>query len=168
MFDLKPLSKEAVPAALAKAERYRLINQPEQAESICEDVLEAAPRNRDAVVMLILSLTDQFAHHEAGLVGRAQALVEQLDTEYERLYYAGLIAERRARALVERGGPGSALPAGDWLHKAFEWFERAEAVRPAGNDDVLLRWNACVRLVERYPHLIATENEPSGQPIMLE
>jgi len=39
MFDLKPLSKNAIPAALAKAERYRLLNEPMQAASICEDVL---------------------------------------------------------------------------------------------------------------------------------
>src|SRR6186997_1673006 len=38
VFELKPLSASAIPSALAKAERYRLINEPEQSESICEDI----------------------------------------------------------------------------------------------------------------------------------
>ena len=39
MFELKPLSREAIPAALEKAMRYRLLNEPGAAESICHDVL---------------------------------------------------------------------------------------------------------------------------------
>lgn len=168
MFALKPLSNEAIPTALAKAERYRLLNEPEQAESICEDVLAADPANRDAIVMLLLAVTDQFPHHEGALVARANALVERLDGDYERAYYAGLVAERRARALLTRGGPGSTLTAGDWLRDAMRCFERAEAVRPAGNDDARLRWNACVRLTRRHPHLAAAPDEERGQPLMLE
>ena len=34
MFDLKPISSAGVSAALAKADRYRLINDPSSAESI--------------------------------------------------------------------------------------------------------------------------------------
>ena len=52
MFDLKPLSKDAIPAALAKAERYRLLNESEMAQSICEDVLATEPENRQAVVTM--------------------------------------------------------------------------------------------------------------------
>jgi hypothetical protein len=168
MFALKPLSIEAIATALAKAERYRLLNEPEQAESICEDVLAADPGNRDAIVMLLLAVTDQFPHHEGALVGRAQALVDRLEGEYERAYYAGLVAERRARALLARGGPGATLTAGDWLRDAMQCFERAEAVRPAGNDDARLRWNACVRLTLRHPHLLASADEGSSHPVMLE
>ena len=54
MFELKPLSKNAIPAALAKAERYRLLNEPMQAASICEDVLRVEPDNAAARVALIL------------------------------------------------------------------------------------------------------------------
>ena len=124
-------------------------------------------RNREALVMLLLSVTDQFPSHEGALVARAQSLVERLDGEYERAYYTGLVAERRARALVGHGGPGATLSAGDWLRDAMRHFERAEAIRPAGNDDARLRWNACARLVMRHPHLGA----PAGdeyQPLMLE
>ena len=52
VFNLKPLSRDAVPAALIKAERYRLLNEPGEAESICLDILQVDPANRDATVML--------------------------------------------------------------------------------------------------------------------
>ncbi len=168
MYALKPLSPAAIPAALAKAERYRLLNEPEQAESICEDVLAAEPDNSEALRMLLLALTDQFPHQESTVVGRAQGLVAQLSSDYDRAYYSGLVAERRARALLERRGPGSALPAGDWLRDAMRWFERADSIRPADNDEARLRWNACVRLAERHPHLVATADEGRTQPLMLE
>src|SRR4051812_7969768 len=61
MFELKSLTREAVPAALEKAHRYRLLNEPEQAESICHDVLRIDPDNQEALTTLILALTDRFA-----------------------------------------------------------------------------------------------------------
>jgi len=45
-FELKTLSPESVPRALAKAERYRLLNEPVEAESICLDVLAVDPQSR--------------------------------------------------------------------------------------------------------------------------
>jgi len=102
-----------------------------------------------------------------GSVSRAQELVARLPSEYERAYFAGLVAERRARALLTRGGPGRALPAGDLLREAMRSFARAEAVKPADNDDALLRWNACVRLFERHPELAEIDEERTA-PLMLE
>ncbi len=167
MFTLKPLSASAIPAALAKAEKYRLLNEPAQAESICEDVLAAEPGNSQALVMLILAFTDRFPHHDGKVVSRARELASQLSTEYDRAYYGGIVAERRARALIEHGGPGRALPAGDWLREAMHLFERAEAVRPHGNDDALLRWNACARMFNQHQEL-APQDEGRGTPLMLE
>lgn len=167
MFELKRLSTSAIPAALAKAERYRLLNEPEEAQSICEDVLAADPANFDAVRTFILALTDSFPHHDGRNVSRAQELVAQLPSEYERAYFAGLVAERRARALLARNGPGRALTAGDFVREAMRQFERAEAVKPTDNDDALLRWNACARLFARYPEL-AVIDEQRTAPVMLE
>ena len=167
MLELKRLSTAAIPAALAKAERYRLLNEPEEAQSICEDVLSADPANFDAVRTLILALTDTFPNHELGTISRAQELVAKLPSEYERAYFAGLVAERRARALLVRTGPGRALPAGDLLREAMKAFERAEAVKPVDNDDALLRWNACARLFQRYPELTVVDEERTT-PVMLE
>lgn len=167
MFELKRLSTAAIPAALAKAERYRLLNEPEEAQSICEDVLTTDPANFEAVRMLILALTDSFPNHDPCNVSRAQELVARLPSEYERAYFGGLVSERRARALLKRGGPGRALPAGDLLREAMQAFARAEAVKPADNDDALLRWNACARLFERHPEL-AEIDEQRTAPVMLE
>jgi hypothetical protein len=167
MFDLKRLSTSAIPSALAKAERYRLLNEPDEAQSICEDVLHADPSNADAVRILILALTDSFPHQDGKTVRRAQDLVALLPSEYERAYFGGLVAERRARALLGKGGPGRSLPAGDWLREAMRAFERAEGVKPADNDDALLRWNACVRLFQRHPELLAIDEERTA-PVMLE
>ena len=103
MFDLKPLSKDAIESALAKAERYRLLNEPDEAESICLDVLDVDPDNQAATVMLLLALSDQFGE-ASGAALRAQELARGLQNEYERWYYSGLVAERRARAHLKRGG----------------------------------------------------------------
>jgi hypothetical protein len=164
MFMLKPISPEAVPAALEKAERYRLLNEPEEAESICLDVLAVDPANQKALVMLLLALTDQFRTDHGHCVRQALEVLPRLAGEYERHYYAGIIWERRANARLAQGGPGSGGVAFEWLRKATDCYERAEARRPPGNDDALLRWNTCVRLVER--HQLAPEAEEQFQPAL--
>ena len=165
MFPLKPLTLSAVPAALAKAERYRLLNEPEQCQSICEDVLRADPANHAATVMLILAITDCFPHNTHA-APQAMELAMALDAEYERHYYSGLVAERRARALLSHGGMGrrGATP---WLHQAMVEYDRADALRPPDNDDARLRWNACARVFNEHPDLLAEDDQPNA-PLMLE
>ena len=164
---LKPLSKDAIPSALAKAERYRLLNEPGEAESICLDVLAVDPQNQAARVMLILALTDQFADPRASALARAREALADVQGTYEREYYAGIICERRARAQLTYGGHGSAQAAREWLKEALAHFDRAERHRPAGNDDAILRWNACVRLLERYADVSDLEDDQAGM-MMLE
>ncbi len=144
-FQLKSLSKDAIPGALEKAERYRLLNEPGAAESICLDVLRVEPDNQAALVMLLLSITDQFDKGLAEYVTRARDVLPRLNGEYERAYFAGLVCERRAKAQMKRGGMGAGRVAYEWFREAMEWYEKAEAIRPPGNDDALLRWNSCVR-----------------------
>jgi hypothetical protein len=166
MLELKRLSKDAVPSALAKAERYRLLNEPAMAESICLDILAVEPDNQTALTMLILAITDQFGHDGTGRHAvRAQELVPRLDDEYSRVYYGGIIKERRARALVD-SGPASAVR--DWLVEALRDFERAMSLRPTGNDDAVLRWNACARTLERLPPDTRVAREPAETAILSE
>jgi len=150
MFQLKSLSHEGIAAALDKAERYRLLNEPRQAESICLDVLEIDPENQKALVVLLLAITDQFGQRDPDEVRQARELLPRLRDEYERTYYAGIIFERQARAILKRGTPGGGSPAYDWFRNAMDLFEQAEAIRPPGNDDALLRWNTCARTIMRY------------------
>ena len=152
MFELKPLHPDAVTAALARAERYRLLNEPNDAESICLDILAIDPGHQAARIMLLLALTDQF-HEAAGAHGQAREALAGLTSEYDRAYYAGIIAERRAKAQFARAGAATSAGVYDWLIEAMQHFERAEALRPPGNDDARLRWNACVRFIQRCPQL---------------
>ncbi|HUL75615.1 MAG TPA: hypothetical protein VLT86_21050 [Vicinamibacterales bacterium] len=164
---LKPLSKDAIPGALAKAERYRLLNEPGQAESICLDVLAVDPDHQPARVMLILALTDQFGEHPAAALQRARDILPHLHDAYERAYYAGLICERRARAQLAKGGHGSSQAAHEWLKDALQHYAEAETRRPSGNDDAILRWNACVRLLEQHPGA-ASADDSGARLLMLE
>jgi tetratricopeptide (TPR) repeat protein len=147
MFELKQLSADAIPAALEKALRYRLLNDPAEAESICHDVLRIDPENQQALVNLLLALTDRFGKSYAVGVTQAQEVLTHLHDEYQRAYYAGIIYERRAKAQLHQGHPGSGHDAYELLREAMSYFERAETLRPAKNDDALLHWNTCARLI---------------------
>lgn len=158
---LKPLSRDAVPAALEKAMRYRLLNEPGEAESICHDVLATDPDNQEALVLLLLALTDRFErNYQVGLT-QAQEIIPRLRDPYERAYYSGIVAERRAKALLHQGSHGSGSHAYELLQQAMTWYEKAETIRPAGNDDPLLRWNACARIISgnKLSPLVDERNE---------
>jgi hypothetical protein len=164
MAEFKSISRDAIPVALEKAERYRLLNEPVLAESVCRDVLAVDPQNQQALVMLLLALTDQFRTGSPECFNEAQAVVPKLQEEYQRLYYTGIIWERRGQALAIEGRTGSAKVAYAWICQAMEYYERAERIRPPANDDALLRWNSCLRLCQRY-HLHA-ESEETYEPLL--
>jgi len=164
MFELRPLSPAAIAGSLAKAERYRLLNEPGQAESICLDILAIDADHQEALMTLILAITDQF--RDAGTaahVGRAEQLLPRLKDPYTQAYFGALINERRARAAEDAGRASMAY---EWLLAALHGFDRAIASRPAGNDDAVLRWNACVRALERLP--APTETDRAESAIMSE
>jgi len=149
VFELKRIRRDAVPRALEKADRYRLLNAPELAESICLDVLEVEPENQRALVMLILARTDQFGEEGRNVsVQRCQDLCRKLVDEYERVYYSGVIAERHGVSLL--GQKHLEALAYESLREAMDCYEKAEAIRPPGNDDPILRWNTCVRIIARH------------------
>jgi hypothetical protein len=159
MFELKPLSREGIPAAFEKAERYRVLNQPWQAESICRDILAVEPDSQRALVILLLALTDQFGKELGAAPAAARELIPRLKGDYAKAYYSGIIAERRARASLTRGAPGSGAAAYELLREAMEFYERAEPLRPPGSDDAILRWNTCARmLTDKAQHLEPRED----------
>lgn len=150
-FDLKSISTESVQKALEKAERYRLLNEPSLAESICLDILTIAPSDQRALISLLLARTDQFDSGVA--VTAAQEVLDRIEGQYERAYYAGLIWERKGHSHLRKGGPFSNANTYHTLRKAMEHYDRAEALRPPGNDDAILRWNACARVIMRNPEI---------------
>jgi hypothetical protein len=151
VFELKHIAADAIPAALAKAERYRLLNEPREAESICRDVLAVNPEHPEALECLVLALTDQFGSGYTVGIEQARQVLPRVRGEYERAYYTGLVHERWAKAQLAAGVPGYSVFT--WFREAMQWFERAEALAPPGNDEAKLRWNACVRLLQREPTL---------------
>lgn len=166
MAEFKSISRDAVPKALERAERYRLLNEPAQAESVCRDVLAVEPENQTALVMMLLALTDQFAAGSPRCFDDALAVVPKLNDEYQRSYYSGIIWERRgqARAVTGEGQPGNEYAAYAWIRRAMDHYEQAERIRPPANDDAILRWNSCVRLCER--HRLRPEPEAVYEPVM--
>lgn len=162
-FELKPLSRDAIPAALEKAHRYRLLNEPGEAESICRDILAVDAENQDALVTLFLALTDQFDDRLAAAVEQARDALPRLRDEYSRLYYSGILCERRAKVHLKRGGPVAGHSAYEFLLQAMEHFEKAATVRPPANDDAILRWNACARMLMHHPDL-TPQAEEAFQP----
>jgi hypothetical protein len=164
MFELRPLSPAAIAGSLSKAERYRLLNEPGQAESICLDVLAIDADHQEALMTLILAITDQFRDAGTGAhVGRAEQLLPRLKDPYTQAYFGAIINERRARAAEDAGRASMAY---EWLLAALHGFDRAIAIRPAGNDDAVLRWNACVRALDRLP--APTEADRAESAIMSE
>jgi len=159
MFELKRLSRDAVPAALEKAHRYRLLNEPLEAESICRDVLEVDPENQEALVTLLLALTDQFDDRLVEVIEPAREALSRLRDDYSRLYYTGILCERRAKSHLKRGGPRAAHSAYSWFREAMESYEKAIEVRPPHNDDALLRWNTCARVLMANPKLAPEAEE---------
>lgn len=147
-FELLTISTRAVPEAIAKAKHYRLLGEPEQAESICRDVLQVEPRNQQALVVLVLALTDQFGQSSSsGRFKEACDHAAALDDEYQRSYYGGIARERQARGFLRSGlSQGSAY---DAFRNAMGCYQEAMALQPPGDDNAILRWNSCVRAIQR-------------------
>jgi len=162
-FELKRLPHASLDAAIAKAEHYRDLNQPEEAESICRDVIDVDAAHAKAWRLLGLALTDRFASGHVGLLEEAVLAFERLPDAYDRIYHIGVAWERAAKAHVERGEAHSAVTA---FEHALELFQEAERLRP-DLPDPILRWNRCVRLLQTHPSLRAAIIAPREDQVHL-
>src|SRR6476646_6833982 len=102
MSELKQLSPNAIPSALERAERYRLLNEPAEAESICLDILQTDPVNQQALITLLLAITDRYSKGYVVSDTQAKEVLSRIEGEYEHAYYSGLIAERRGKAKLTK------------------------------------------------------------------
>lgn len=159
--DLTPkrISPEGVENAIERAMRYRLLNEPREAESICRDVLEIRPDNESALITLVLALSDQSLAGGARTT-EAHALLERMPSEYARVYYKGVLVEREAKARLTRGADGPIVY--DLLRKAMDCFEHAEKLAEPGNDEAILRWNTCARLIASDDRLRPHDADAAG------
>ena len=160
-FKLKPISKEGIEAAINKAEHYRLLNQPRLAESICLDVLLIDAANQKAAIILLLSLTDQFGLSSSKTSKQALDIAKTLKDEYARLYYTGIIHERQGATALRSDTPGADFDAYEWYREAMEFYEKADAINKDDNNDPVLRWNTCARIImEHHLHERPFDDSP--------
>ena len=164
-FELKPLTAAGIPGAIDKAKQYRLLNEPAAAESICRDVLLVDPEHLEGRILLLLALTDLFQRGIQGRCKEALQLAQSLPDAYSRSYYAGIVCERRAKAHHRSGTPAAGALGYEWTRRAMEHFAAAEHVRPAGEDESILRWNACVRRLREHPDLRPGPVESGTPPL---
>ena len=158
MSEFKTINAAAIPRAIEKAERYRLLNEPFEAESICKDVLKVDPNNQKALIVLILSLSDQFNNGTS--VQGARALLPHLQDPYTKAYYEGIILEREGKAAMSREFPDSKHDAYEWLMEAMEAYDKADQLSSEENCDAKLRWNGCLRTIGRYKLTPRPKEEP--------
>jgi len=147
MFDLKKIERGDIPAALERAERYRLMDEPWAAESVCLDILSVDRHNQPAWINLLLSLTAQFKEQLFPAYHRALEVQSKLANPYQKAFYLGIIYERRAKAHLSNRGFSAGRVAYEWFQKAMSAYEEAIAIRPEGNPDAVLRWNSCARIL---------------------
>ena len=159
-FDLKSISVESIPEALAKVERYRLLNEPTLAESICLDILAIVPDHQQALISLLLARTDQF--HLQLPASAAQEILARIKGDYEQKYYAGIIWERVGHTQIRQGG-GRGASAYHSLREAMTHYEGAMEFASPGNDDAVLRWNTCARVIMQNPELRPLPDEDLAQ-----
>jgi hypothetical protein len=133
---------------LEKAVRYRLLNEPLEAESICLDVLRVDPENQQALVTILLALTDLFDYDYIAALERAKAVRLRLTSEYDQAYYEGVIHERWAKAGTAKRVPSHVVTG--WYLLAMHCYERAQTLAPPDNPDAILRWNTCARWLARH------------------
>jgi len=167
MYELKNLSEKALPSALAKAKQYRFLGEPDGAESICLDILAVRPDHQDALILLLLALTDKFGHGELGdSYSKAREIVDKLDDAFCKYYYIGIIFEKRAKYHLKKEGPGGGEAAYEWFVKAMAAYEKALSDCDPDNHDAVLRWNSCVRLLNDNPEI--KPNDSGDADILLD
>ncbi len=148
MGELKRIHQDTIPRAISKAERYRLLNEPWESESICRDILAADPENQDVLVLLLLSITDQFRRRKGVDESTAEEVLAKITDPYRRAYYGGVICERWAKRLLQADYGAEVVL--ERLRRAMDLYTEAQRMAPEHNEDAILRWNTCERLIERF------------------
>src|SRR5207248_9177566 len=84
----------------------------------------------------------------------AEEVLPLIEGEYERAYYAGLIWERQGHAHLRHHELFSHANTYHAVREAMKQYDRAEALRPHGNDDAILLWIACAAVLMHNPEIL--------------
>ena len=147
MFELKRLTAAGIPAALEKAEQYRLLNQPWAAESICWDTYAAVdPTHQHALRTRLLAQTDQLGS-DMGAVRRCApkrlAVDSLMRTSVHIMPASSASVSRRRHWNIARLAPGT--PPMTNCAKRWSGTTRPRPSGSAGDDDAILRWRLPAR-----------------------
>lgn len=146
--DYHLIHKDSIPTVLEKARQYRSLLEPDLAISICIDVFAVDPDNQEALVIYILALTDQYSHQNTKPEPtKITEAINKLSSEFHQIYYTGIYLERKARALLKN--PMSRSFAYKAFMDAIAKYEVAEKMAPDHCSDPILRYNSCVRTIEK-------------------
>ncbi len=156
-WELKALKARNLTAAVTLAKRYRDLNQPDEAESICRDILAVAPDNDEARRTLGLALTDRFPAAYVTLFDEACTTFDKLRSEYDRVYYTGIAWERYAKAQLEAGRVENAIHA---FEEAIRRFDRSDKLGSPDDPDSVLHYNRCVRALTTHPDIVRVSERP--------
>ena len=157
--ELKSLSYDSIDSAIEKAKHYRLLNDPENAESICLDILSVDSDHQEALIVLILAITDQFMG--GSRIKEARQYLARVTDDFNQAYFAGLICERAAKSILAKNNPGAREAAFEWLQDAMEHFMKSDSFEH-DDDDPILRWNSCARMINK--HQLRAPKEESFTP----
>ena len=142
------IHKDSIYTVLDKARQYRSLREPDLSISICLDVFAIDPDNQDALVIYILALTAQYSHQHAKVQPKKIVeIIAKLKSEFHQIYYTGIFLERKARALLKN--PMSHSFAYEGLMEAIAKYELAEKISPKHCSDPILRYNSCLRTIEK-------------------
>lgn len=143
------IHKDSIDIVLDKARQYRSLLEPDLAISICLDIFAVDAQHQEALVIYILALSDTLSHGGTGTHKPDKKIlnaIKQLKSKYQQDYYQGIFYERKARSLMRHAMSRSF--AYNLLFQAIECYQKAEKLSPKGNDDTILRHNACLRTIE--------------------
>lgn len=146
--DYHLIHQDSIGTVLDKARQYRALREPDLAISICIDVFAVDSDNQDALVVYILALTDQYSHGGTKVKDkRIIQTIAKLESAFHRHYYTGIFLERKARAWLKN--PMSQSFAYEGLMEAIAEYEMAEKMVPVHCSDPILRYNSCLRTIEK-------------------
>ncbi len=138
------IHKNTINSALDKAKQYRLLLEPELAVSICLDIFNIDKKHQETIIVYILALSDNLSKQKNDT--KIFDAIKLLTSEYHKKYYTGIYHERKALSLMK--GNMSASFAYNLFTKAMDFYKQAIEISADDNDDAILRYNSCIRIIQ--------------------
>ena len=140
-----------------------MLNEPGEAESICLDILETDPENQPALITLLLALTDRFSKGYGVSDTQANHCSRGSRANTSAPTTRGFWPSAGPRRNSRRDTPGPVITP-TMIVRSDAAVREGRNVRPPGNDDALLRWNTCARMMAK--NKLAARDEDRTEPVL--